>query len=202
MILLRRKKEILQICWKEQESIYHILSGSDNLAGREYLERHNNVCRYVHFVIMRHYSVFTQSKNWFEHHPRDAIQVENVELIYDQFIVMDRPCGANRPDILIEDKCAKVGYIIDISCPCDTNIAKKEEEKRREESKINWARCGIEQALGYLLYDNTRCHWWIRSGVKEIHYLKLIFGEPDPSVCQKIVHLGSQKILHSVRSRR
>ena len=54
---------------------------------------------------------------------------KNVEILYDQIITTTRPIGANRPDIIIKDVAKKKAFIIDVSCPVDTNIGKKEMEK-------------------------------------------------------------------------
>ncbi len=47
----------------------------------------------------------------------------------NQVLSTDREVGANRPDIVVKDKKGKMTYIIDISCPCDVNVIKKEAEK-------------------------------------------------------------------------
>ena len=97
-----------RICRKpgSEETIYHILSGCDSLAKREYFTRHNAVCKYLHFVISNHYGLPT-GKNWYMHVPKEAITSECVDLVYDQVLFTDLEVGANRPDILIKDKAAK-----------------------------------------------------------------------------------------------
>ena len=52
-----------------------------------------------------------------------------INILYDQVIATTRPVGANRPDIIVKDKTTKKALIIDVSCPVDTNIGKKEREK-------------------------------------------------------------------------
>ena len=101
-ILRLREDDLCRICRKEPESIYHILAGCDCLAKREYFARHNSVCKYVHFVLMKEYA-FPCAPNWYVHEPVEVVRSQNVEIIYDQFITTDRPIGANRPDILVRD---------------------------------------------------------------------------------------------------
>ena len=55
-IIKSRSDDLCRICKKEPETIFHILSGCDILSKREYFERHNSVCQYVHFEIMKHYN--------------------------------------------------------------------------------------------------------------------------------------------------
>ena len=127
-ILKSRSDDLCRICGKESETIYHILSGCDSLAKREYFVRHNAVCKYVHYMVMKNFG-FQCAPNWFVHTPVEVVRSKSVGIVYDQLITTDRPIGANRPDLLVRDKLNKKAYIIDISCPCDTNVWKKENEK-------------------------------------------------------------------------
>ena len=102
-LLRLREDDLCRICRKEPESIYHLLAGCDCLAKREYFARHNSVCKYVHFTLMKEYA-FPCAPNWYVHEPVEVVRSQNVEIIYDQFIATDRPIGANRPDILVRDK--------------------------------------------------------------------------------------------------
>ena len=77
---------------------------------------------------MNHYLVKT-GDNWFRHEPADVVLNDKCEIIYDQVIATIGPVGANCPDIIVKDKITKKALIIDVSCPVDTNIGKKEREK-------------------------------------------------------------------------
>ena len=61
-------------------------------------------------------------ENWFKHIPAEVVMKNKIEVIYDQVILTTRPVGANRPDILVKDLNNKKAYIIDVSCPVDTNV--------------------------------------------------------------------------------
>ena len=52
-ILKTRSDDACRICKKESETVFHILAGCGVLAKREYFKRHNEVCRYVHFEILK-----------------------------------------------------------------------------------------------------------------------------------------------------
>ena len=129
-ILRTHNDSTCRICKKDghDETIYHILSGCDSLAKREYFTRHNAVCKYLHFVVSKHFGLPT-GKNWFMHEPKEAIIHKSVDLLYDQVLTTDLEVGANRPDLVIKDKVSKKIYIIDVSCPCDLNIHKMENTK-------------------------------------------------------------------------
>ena len=188
-----------RVCRSQPETIFHLLSGCDVLAKREYFTRHNSVCKYVHYKILEAFSI-PRGENWFVHSPRDVTNANGIEIIYDQVITTDRPVGANRPDIIVRDLRRKKVWILDISCPCDTNVEKKEEEKvskyagLKAELRRMWgADCiVIPVVIGGLGAVTSKC----------IDYLRLIPGEPDLHMCQKITLWGSERILKNVLARR
>ena len=102
-ILRNSMDDRCRVCRVGQETITHLLSGCDNLARKEYIERHDNVGRYVHMKVCNYYSISTPS-NWYLHKPKDVIICKMVEIVWNQVILTDRPCGANKPDILIKDR--------------------------------------------------------------------------------------------------
>ena len=197
-ILKNRSDDLCRVCRKQSETIYHILSGCDSLAKREYFARHNDVCKYVHYMIMKEFD-FQCAPNWYLHKVVDVVRSAEVEIVYDQLITTDRPIGANRPDILVRDKINSKVYVIDVSCPCDTNVWKKEAEKiskygpLKVELQRMW-KCScvvVPVVIGGLgaVSKNVEKH------------LMNIPGSPQVKMCQKITLLGSKKILQDVLAR-
>ena len=194
-----RSDDQCRVCKKQPETVFHILSGCDVLSKREYFTRHNQVCQYVHFELLKHYGLPCGS-NWYVHKPKDVILTKDVEIAYDQTIITDGPVGANRPDILVRDMVKKKTYIVDVSCPCDVNVGLKENEKiakygvlRRELTKMWGGDCMIIPVvvggLGAVSKDAER-------------HLKSLPGDVKMTLCQKITVLGSNRILQSVLSRK
>ena len=120
--------------------------------------------------------------------------------IYDQVITTDRPVGANRPDLIVRDIAKKKVLIVDVSCPCDLNVEKKELEKvskyaglKVELQRMWGVSCEVVPvvivSLGAVF---TSCS----------DYLSLIPGVPDLRLCQKITLMGSERILRNALSRR
>ena len=174
------------------------MAGCGVLAKREYFDRHNAVCKYVHFEILKHFAI-PCGANWFIHAPKEVIITPNVEIIYDKVLSTDRVVGANRPDIVVKDKKEKMTYIIDISCPCDVNVIKKEAEKiskygtlKRELLRMWGGNCLIVPVVigGLGAVSNE----------SELHVEK-IPGNISLAMCQKITLVGSEKILSGVLSR-
>ena len=198
-IVKSRSDDLCRICRKQPETIFHILSGCDVLSKREYFTRHNHLCQYIHYELLKHYG-FAVGPSWYVHKPCEVMLSKNVEIAYNQVITTDRPIGANRPDILIRDIGEKKTYIVDISCPCDVNVAIKENEKiskygalRKELIKMWSGDCLIIPVvvggLGAVSNDTER-------------HLKDLPGNAKLSVCQKISAIGSSRILQSVLSRK
>ena len=197
-ILKNSSDDVCRVCKKDPETIFHILGACDVLAKREYFTRHNNICKYLHFKIMQHYQ-FNTGENWYRHEPADVVRNEKVEIIYDQVLTTSRPIGANRPDIIIKDKAAKKTIIIDVACPVDTNVGKKEREKV---AKYTGLRVELERMWGM----DAETIPIIVGGLGAITQnlgdgLSKIPGEPDRFMCQKICLLGSKKILQDVLRR-
>ena len=148
---------------------------------------------------MNHYQVKT-GDNWFHHEPDDVVLNDKCEIIYDQVIATTRPVGANRPDIIVKDKTTKKALIIDVSCPVDTNIGKKEREKVGKYA-------GLKGELQRMWGMNAEIVPIIVGGLGAItknlgDELTKVPGHPDRFMCQKICLLGSKKILQDVLKRR
>ena len=70
-----------------------------------------------------------EAANWYEHHPPDVVEHENVTILWDFPINTDRTIKANRPDIVVKDRTEKSCLLIDMSVPSDRNLAVKEFDK-------------------------------------------------------------------------
>ena len=198
-ILKNRDDDLCRMCKQSPETVFHILGACDTLAKREYFTRHNNICQYIHFKALQHFKVET-GDNWFRHKPMDVVLRNNVEIIYDQFIATSRPIGANRPDIIIKDVANKKAFIIDISCPVDTNVNKKEMEKL---SKYGGLRVELERMWGVKAEIVPVIVGGLGAVTKNLaDYLAKIPGTPDLHMCQKICLLGSKRILTDVLKRK
>ena len=198
-ILKSRNDDLCRVCRSEPETISHILFGCDQLAKREYLARHNNVCKFVHHAILKDYEI-PCGDNWFAHTPKEVILQKNVEVVYDQVIHTSRPIGANRPDLVVKDMSKKKALIIDIACPNDINVIPKESEKISKyqplcaELRKMW---GVECEVVPVVVGGLGA---ISKNLGD--HLARIPGCPKKYMCQKIAMLGSERILRSVLSRR
>ena len=112
---------------------------------------------------------------------------------------LQQPIGANRPDIIVKDMNERKVYIINVSCPVDVNVGKKEAEKVAKYM-------GLSAELNRMWGVNTEILPVVVGGLGSVtknlsDYLTKIPGLPDLFMCQKICLLGSSKILRDVLKR-
>ena len=69
------------------------------------------------------------SEKWYEHSPKSVEENDEVKLLWDFTIQIDREIHHRRPDIVIQKKKVKETIIVDIAVPGDSNITQKESEK-------------------------------------------------------------------------
>ena len=138
--------------------------------------------------------------NGIRHSPADVMIKDKIEVVYDQTILTTRPVGANRPDILVKDLANKKTYIIDISCPVDTNVGKKEREKT---AKYGALKIEAERMWGVKAEVIPVVVGGLGAVTKNLRdNLAKVPGSPDAFMCQKICLLGSKKILQDVLRRK
>ena len=123
-----------------------------------------------------------------------------VEIIWDMPLTTDRAVGANRPDVIIRDKAKKKVYIIDVSCPSDVNVIKKENEKISKYS-------GLRVELGKMWNSEAIVIPVVVGGLGCIsnnfqNFLKMIPASLSMEMCLKLTLLGSEKIMRSLLSRK
>jgi len=116
-------------CKTEVETIHHIISGCSVLAPTKYIERHDNVCRYIHLLLAEKYDLLAEYPQWYQYDPEPLLENEVVKILWNFPVQTDRRTRFNKPDILVIDKTTRRITIIDVAIPVDTNISKKRNEK-------------------------------------------------------------------------
>ena len=133
------------------------------------------------------------------HQPKDVIINQDVEILYDQILTTDMAVGANRPDLVVKDKRLKKTFLIDVSCPCDTNIHKMEATKI---AKYIGLKGQLQKMWGFDCITVPIIIGGLGAVTFKLKdYLALIPGCPSITMCQKITLLGSKQILKDVLSR-
>lgn len=117
-----------RVCGCHEETVSHIVSSCPILAKHEYIRRHDNVARLIHFKICQDLGVEV-GKKWYEHIPEPVVNSQNVTVLWDQQIHTDRTITANKPDIVIKDRRNNMCTMVDVAVPADANVMAKEAEK-------------------------------------------------------------------------
>ncbi len=117
-------------------------------------------------------------------------------LMWDNTMSTARKIKANRPDICLRNRKTNT-FLIDISCPADSNIGKKHAKKlakysdlRVEISRMGHCRTLVVVVLGALGTAHAGISRW----------LDIISGHHNLQLVQKTVLLGSTRILLKVMS--
>ena len=121
-----------RLCGENDETIAHVLSECKQLAQNEYKKvRHDKIAAAIHWHLSKKYGFQCGEKSYQHFVSKDNSVLENdeVKILWDFSIQTEQKIEHNRPDITIFDKKEKQCYVIDVACPFDTRIQKKEKEK-------------------------------------------------------------------------
>src|SRR6476659_3523764 len=186
-----------RLCGQHEETVSHLVAGCPILANAKYKERHNEVAKIVHWSLCKKYNIET-IQQWWKHQPEAVAENDAVKILWDFSIRTDNKIQANKPDLVVVDKANKTLLIIDIACPLDINIGKKEQEKvlKYQELKTElqrlWKLKGkvvpvVIGALGAVTKNHSK-------------YVQSIHDTIRTEDLQKVSLLGTSKILREVLS--
>ena len=92
-----------RLCKTYDETIHHITSGCPTIAPTLYLNRHNNLAKYIYIKIANQHNLNTTNK-WYNYEPPRVLENEKIKLLWDFSIQTDKTVNANKPDIIIINK--------------------------------------------------------------------------------------------------
>jgi len=78
---------------------------------------------------MKVYSFQTNGKSWCTHKPPPVLETSAAKILWDFGLTTHQKHASNRPDIVLFDYQSHEILFIEISCPADTNVSTKEDEK-------------------------------------------------------------------------
>ena len=119
---------LCRLCGNCDETVEHLVSGCGFLAVSQYIVRHNNVARHIHWSLCIKFNLDCSESSW-NHCPPSIIENDRVKLLWDFNIYTDRVISARRPDIVVINKFDNTVQLIDVSIPADRHIVSKENEK-------------------------------------------------------------------------
>ena len=71
-----QRDSLCRVCRKVDESIDHIVSGCSKLAQKEYMRRHDNLGKIVHWKLARKCN-FEAGDKWYKHEPERVLENKN-----------------------------------------------------------------------------------------------------------------------------
>jgi len=72
-----------RLCKEAPETVHHIISGCTTMAPTKYLHRHDNVCKYVHDLLLIEYSFKEKPTKWYEHRPNAVEENDNAKVLWN-----------------------------------------------------------------------------------------------------------------------
>ena len=142
------------MCRKEKETIHHIISGCDALAPTKYLERHDNVCKYIHVLLTNEHGIDNQMTSWYQHQPRPVVENDRIKILWNFQIHTDHL--RHKSEIIILDKINNQANIIVVAILSDYRIAQKRLEKKLH--GIHRNKNIVETIQGPNYSDHHWCH--------------------------------------------
>ena len=110
-----------RMCCDMGETVSHLVSECAKLPQTEYKRRHNNVARYIHWLLVEKCE-FERATKWYEQKPEGVLENHQFKLLWDFMIQCDRFVQVRRPDIVVVNKKTKEVKIIDIAIPVDGRV--------------------------------------------------------------------------------
>ena len=127
---------LCRMCGMEDETVAHVVSECPKLAQKEYKNlRYDNVAKVIHWKLCEKWG-FEKTEKWYMHQPERVLESEDCKILWDFPLQIDKQLEHNRPDIT--EKKDKSCKLIDPSCPFDTRIEKKVEEKCTNYSDLKY----------------------------------------------------------------
>ena len=121
-----------RMCDERDETVAHIVSECSQLAQNDYKKcRHDKIAAIIHWNYCKKFG-FACTEKYYEHFVETKMKVlenDEVKLLWDFSVQAENRTEHNKPDIVVLDKKQKLCLVIDVACPFDTRIKKKEQEK-------------------------------------------------------------------------
>ena len=97
----------------------------------KYIQRHGNLCKYVHMLLSRNYNLLANRS-------LSCTGERASQILWNLPVQKDHTIRHNKPDILLVEKHERHAIIIDIAGPSDYNIIRKRAEKIRNYQDLSY----------------------------------------------------------------
>ena len=120
-----------RVCHMEKLIIQHVISGCIALTPTKYLQRHDNVCKYIHALLLLDRGIINNKVRWYDHQPRAVKENESTKILWNfQFrLIILSPTTSPTLSLLTKERTKAT--IIDVAITNDHNLARKRLDKLR-----------------------------------------------------------------------
>ena len=128
-----------------------------------------------------------------------VLENERIKILWDFPIQTEAKIDHNRPDIVLVEKSEKKCFLIDVACPFDTRIGKKETEKMDKYTDLRYEilKCWKGEVNSVTVVPIVVGALGMVTN-KLRHYLDKINFKPGIEPLQKTCLLGTARILRKV----
>ena len=117
-------------CKTQPETLMHILSACPFYAVTSYIERHNAALKVLYCHLRHAYGIDqTPVLPYVLGEIESVVENSRCRIYWNYGFPTSRQLSANKPDMVLLDLQLKTLTVIEFSCPCDTNMDRKEIEK-------------------------------------------------------------------------
>ena len=92
---------------------------------------HDRIAQIVHWKLCQEYNL-VNAENWYDHKPERVLENESIILWWDFKLQTNKVLQHTGPDMTVLQKENHKCLLLDISCPFDTKIQEKEQEKAKK----------------------------------------------------------------------
>ena len=123
--------ERCRMCFQKPETVAHIFDGCTPLASKQYKERHDNMLRVFYYYLLKMCGFTEKEYPWYQKEHVEKVKENDKCIIYwDYEIRTVHYVKHTKPDIWVIFKKEDLIWVIEGSCPWDTNIQNKIAEKK------------------------------------------------------------------------
>ena len=193
---------LCRLCGARAETVSHIVSECKELAQTEYKKiRHDKVAAILHWQFCQKYGFPTTAKSYEHFIDKEMTVLENeeIKLLWDFSIQTEMKIEHNKPDLVLLDKKERICYIIDVACPFDTRVEKKEKEKFEHYTDLKYELLKVwntEVTKVYIIPIVIGALGIVTKNI--VKYLEKIDFKPGLEPLQKACLLGTARIIRKV----
>src|SRR6185436_14974889 len=111
-----------RLCNTKDETVDHLVSACSKIPQTDYKERHDKVAAMLYWNLCKKYSIPT-TNNWWAHKVEKVLETNDVKILWDFKLEIDKHLAHNIPDITVIEK--KQIWLVDVAIPGDSRITQK-----------------------------------------------------------------------------